>query len=34
MDKDWKKADEYRDKIKERGFKIDDTPNGPKLNKI
>lgn len=30
-EKDWKKADELRDKIKELGFSIKDTPEGPVL---
>lgn len=32
--KDWKKSDELRDKIKEFGWQIDDTSEGPKLKKI
>jgi cysteinyl-tRNA synthetase len=32
--KDWKKADELRDKIKASGYSINDTPEGPKLKKI
>lgn len=32
--KDWKKADELRTKIRELGWYIDDTNEGPKLKKI
>lgn len=32
--KDWKKADELRKKIQEKGFEVNDTPNGPKISKI
>ncbi|MCX6711590.1 MAG: cysteine--tRNA ligase, partial [Candidatus Woesearchaeota archaeon] len=32
--KDWKKADELRNKIRELGWHIDDTNEGPKLKKI
>ncbi len=32
--KNWKKADEIRDKVKSLGWKIDDTSNGSKINKI
>ena len=32
--KDWKKADELRDKIKEKGFWVSDTPKGPKIEKL
>ncbi|HII72113.1 TPA: cysteine--tRNA ligase [Candidatus Woesearchaeota archaeon] len=31
--KDWAKADELRDRIKERGFVIKDSPEGPKLER-
>ncbi|MBN1385234.1 MAG: cysteine--tRNA ligase [Elusimicrobia bacterium] len=31
--KDWKLADELRDKIKKEGFEIEDTKTGPKLKK-
>jgi len=33
-EKEWKKADEIREKIKSLGFLIDDTPNGTKLKKV
>lgn len=33
-DKNWKKADKLRDKIKAKGFTIEDSPEGPKLKKI
>jgi len=32
--KHWPKSDEIRDKIKELGFEVEDTPQGPKLKKI
>jgi len=32
--KDWKLADELRDKIKKLGYTVDDTINGPKLKKL
>ncbi len=32
--KDWEKADELREKIKDLGFYVNDTPEGPKVNKI
>ena len=32
--KDWKKADEIRDKIKKIGYKVDDTDEGSKITKI
>ncbi|MBS3075893.1 cysteine--tRNA ligase [Candidatus Pacearchaeota archaeon] len=32
--KDWKLADKFREKIKEKGFNIDDTGDGVKVNKI
>ena len=32
--KDFKKADEYRNQIKELGWQIEDTPKGPKLKKL
>jgi cysteinyl-tRNA synthetase len=32
--KDWKKADELRDKIKDLGYNISDTKEGPKITKI
>ncbi|MBU0667434.1 MAG: cysteine--tRNA ligase [Nanoarchaeota archaeon] len=32
--KDWSKADKIRDEIKEKGFAIKDTPEGPVLEKI
>jgi len=32
--KNWKLADEFREKIKKKGFAIDDGPNGPQLRKI
>lgn len=32
--KDWKKADEIRDKIKEAGYTVDDSPEGPRVKKI
>jgi len=32
--KDWKKADEIRDKIKELGYMISDTNEGPKITKL
>lgn len=31
QDKDWTKADEIRDKLKEAGWTISDTPEGPKV---
>jgi cysteinyl-tRNA synthetase len=33
-DKDWDKADELRDKINKLGYKVDDTGDGVKINKI
>ena len=33
-EKDWKKSDNLRDKIKKLGYKIDDTGNGSKIMKI
>tara|TARA_Y100000310_G_scaffold345693_1_gene468390 strand:- start:35341 stop:36711 length:1371 start_codon:yes stop_codon:yes gene_type:complete len=33
-DKNWKKADELRKKISDKGFQIDDTPEGTKIKKI
>lgn len=30
--KDWKKADEVREKIMQAGFEIEDTPEGPRVN--
>jgi cysteinyl-tRNA synthetase len=32
--KDWKKADELRRKIRQRGWWIDDTPEGPRVRRI
>lgn len=32
--KDWKKSDEFRDKIKEMGFEVKDTPEGQSIKKI
>ncbi|MEK7452949.1 MAG: DALR domain-containing protein, partial [Patescibacteria group bacterium] len=32
--KQWKEGDERRDAIEKRGYKIEDTPEGPKLKKI
>jgi cysteinyl-tRNA synthetase len=32
--KDWAKSDELRDKIKEAGFEVADTPDGPLLKRI
>lgn len=32
-EKNWKLADELRDKIQERGYLIEDTPHGPRLKK-
>lgn len=32
--KEWKKSDELRDKISENGYRIEDTPKGPRLKKI
>ena len=32
--KDWKKSDELRDKIKEEGFQVKDTPEGQVLEKL
>lgn len=32
--KDWSKSDELRDKIKELGFKVDDTSEGAKVSKL
>ncbi|MEM2089639.1 MAG: cysteine--tRNA ligase [Candidatus Pacearchaeota archaeon] len=33
-DKNFRLADEIREKIKEKGYAIDDTPEGPKLRKV
>ena len=33
QDKDWKKADELRDKIKELGFQVSDTSEGYNISK-
>lgn len=33
-DKNWKLSDELRDKIKEQGYLVEDTPDGPKIKKI
>jgi len=33
-EKNWKKADEVRDKAKRKGFLIEDTPTGPKIRAI
>ena len=33
-DKDWDKADELRNEIQELGFKVDDTDEGTKINKL
>jgi len=33
-DKDFSKADELRDKLKDLGYVIDDTPEGPKLRRL
>jgi len=33
-DKDWKKSDDIRDKIKKKGFQVDDTAEGPKIKKL
>ena len=33
-EKDWKKADELRQKILEKGFKVDDTNEESKVSKI
>lgn len=33
LDKDWKRSDELRDYILERGYRIEDTPQGPCLQK-
>ena len=32
--KDWKKADEMRDKIKDAGYTVEDTPEGPRAKRI
>ncbi|MBW2965137.1 cysteine--tRNA ligase [Candidatus Woesearchaeota archaeon] len=32
--KDWKKADELRDKMAKAGFSVKDTPEGPKLSRV
>ncbi|MFP4616953.1 MAG: cysteine--tRNA ligase [Candidatus Paceibacterota bacterium] len=32
--KKWNESDDLRDKIKEKGFNVKDTPNGPKLEKL
>ena len=32
--KDWQKADKLREKIKEKGYQVDDTSEGPKINKL
>lgn len=34
VDKDWARSDSLRDKIKEKGFSIKDTPEGPILEKV
>jgi len=34
VDKDWKKADEIRDKIKKLGYQISDTEEGAKISKL
>ena len=33
LKKDWKKADEIRNLIKEKGWLVEDSPNGPRLKK-
>ena len=32
--KDWKKSDEIRDLLKEKGYMVKDTKNGQELDKI
>ncbi|MDP3778572.1 MAG: cysteine--tRNA ligase [bacterium] len=32
--KDWKKADEIREKIKEQGYAVEDMPEGPRVKKL
>jgi cysteinyl-tRNA synthetase len=32
--KNYKLADSYRDKIKARGYRIEDTPKGPQLRRV
>ena len=32
--KDWKKADELREKIKQKGYQVDDTKQGSKISKL
>ena len=34
QEKNWKLADELRDFIQQRGYMIEDTPNGVRLKKI
>lgn len=34
QDKNWNKADKIRQKIKKTGWRIDDTPQGPKIKKL
>jgi len=34
VDKDYETADKVRDELKEKGYAIDDTPDGPKLHKL
>ncbi len=33
-DKDWKLADAIRDRLKELGYVVEDTPKGPKVKPI
>ena len=33
-EKNWAESDRIRDELKERGFSVVDTPNGPKLQRI
>jgi cysteinyl-tRNA synthetase len=32
--KDFKTADQMRDKLKEKGYVLEDTPQGPRLKKV
>ena len=32
--KDWTKSDEIRDKLKEKGFVVEDSKEGPRIKKI
>ena len=34
VEKKWQKADEIRKKIKDLGYWVEDTPEGPKIKKL